>query len=137
MLSFFPRGVLDEILNLIESVSEAFPSYSSTCQAVAKETVRSPLLYWGLSRPSWWSTNAQINCMQASIDYFFSGLLLHVASQHNITGQTPGSVASACWRRLGRQRVSITALQANYGFNWPLIAHALSSLEIPIYVKKT
>ena len=29
MLSFFPRGVLDEILNLIESVSEGFPSYSS------------------------------------------------------------------------------------------------------------
>ena len=28
MLSFFPRGVLDEILNLIESVSENFPSYS-------------------------------------------------------------------------------------------------------------
>ena len=29
MLSFFPRGVLDEILNLIESVFEDFPSYSS------------------------------------------------------------------------------------------------------------
>ena len=29
MLSFFPRGVLDEILTLIESVSEGFPSYSS------------------------------------------------------------------------------------------------------------
>ena len=29
MLSFFPRGVLDETLNLIESVSEGFPSYSS------------------------------------------------------------------------------------------------------------
>ena len=29
MLSFFPRGVFDEILNLIESVSEDFPSYSS------------------------------------------------------------------------------------------------------------
>ena len=29
MLSFFPRGVLDEILNLIESVSEDFPSYSN------------------------------------------------------------------------------------------------------------
>ena len=29
MLSFFPRGVLDEILNLIESVSEGFPSYFS------------------------------------------------------------------------------------------------------------
>ena len=28
MLSFFPRGVLDEILNLTESVSEEFPSYS-------------------------------------------------------------------------------------------------------------
>ena len=28
MLSFFSRGVLDEILNLIESVSEGFPSYS-------------------------------------------------------------------------------------------------------------
>ena len=26
---FFSRGVLDEILNLIESVSEGFPSYSS------------------------------------------------------------------------------------------------------------
>ena len=29
MLFFFPRGVLDEILNLIESVSEGFPSYFS------------------------------------------------------------------------------------------------------------
>ena len=28
MLSFFPRGVSDEILNLIESVSEVFSSYS-------------------------------------------------------------------------------------------------------------
>ena len=33
MLSFFPRGVLDEIMNLIESVSEDFPSYSCTFQA--------------------------------------------------------------------------------------------------------
>ena len=30
VLSFFPRGVLDEILNLIEPVSEGFPSYSYT-----------------------------------------------------------------------------------------------------------
>ena len=29
MLSFFPRDVLDEILNLIESVSEGFPFYST------------------------------------------------------------------------------------------------------------
>ena len=28
MLSFFPRDDLDEILNLIESVSEGFPTYS-------------------------------------------------------------------------------------------------------------
>ena len=31
MLSFFPRGVLDETLNLIGSVSEDFPSYSCPC----------------------------------------------------------------------------------------------------------
>ena len=29
MLSFFPQDVLDDILNLIESVSEGFPTYSS------------------------------------------------------------------------------------------------------------
>ena len=28
MLSIFPRDVLDEILDLIESVSEGFPTYS-------------------------------------------------------------------------------------------------------------
>ena len=28
VLSFFPRDVLDEIWNLIESVSEGFPTYS-------------------------------------------------------------------------------------------------------------
>ena len=28
MLSFFPQDILDEILNLIESVSEGFPSFS-------------------------------------------------------------------------------------------------------------
>ena len=35
MLSFFPRGVLDEILNLVESVSEDFSSYSSSFFNVA------------------------------------------------------------------------------------------------------
>ena len=30
---FFPRDVLDEILNLIESVSEDFPSYSLSTQS--------------------------------------------------------------------------------------------------------
>ena len=33
VLSFFPRDVLDEILNLIESVSEDFPSYSFSFSA--------------------------------------------------------------------------------------------------------
>ena len=28
MLSFYPRDVLDEILDLIEAVSEGFPTYS-------------------------------------------------------------------------------------------------------------
>ena len=31
MPSFFPRDVLDETLNSIESVSEGFPSYSYVC----------------------------------------------------------------------------------------------------------
>ena len=34
VLSFFPRDVLDGILNLIESVSEGFPSYSSIMYVV-------------------------------------------------------------------------------------------------------
>ena len=40
VLSFFPRDVLDEILNLIESVSEDFPSYSSmACSVLARTSV--------------------------------------------------------------------------------------------------
>ena len=35
MLSFFPRDVLDEILNLIESVSEGFPSYSYRADSIS------------------------------------------------------------------------------------------------------
>ena len=42
VLSFFPRDVLDEILNLIESVSEDFPSYSS----IRLETVYMDEQYW-------------------------------------------------------------------------------------------
>ena len=42
VLSFFPRDVLDEILNLIESVSEDFPSYfrkSATCTGVIMDLI--------------------------------------------------------------------------------------------------
>ena len=41
VLSFFPRDVLDEIVNLIESVSEGFPSYSYLCmRALCGKTFR-------------------------------------------------------------------------------------------------
>ena len=38
MLSFFSRDVLDEILNLTESVSEGFPTYSRRQQAFLYNT---------------------------------------------------------------------------------------------------
>ena len=42
MLSFFSRDVLDEILNLIESVSEGFPSYSfKQCGINDKQSLQS------------------------------------------------------------------------------------------------
>ena len=46
VLSFFPRDVLDEILNLIESVSEDFPSYSYEfyefllCEKLTRENLK-------------------------------------------------------------------------------------------------
>ena len=45
MLSFFPRGVLDEILNLIESVSEGFPSYSTIKDTTSGSQVNSCFPY--------------------------------------------------------------------------------------------
>ena len=42
VLSFFPRDVLDEILNLIESVSEDFPSYSSIAKSVSLFSAHHP-----------------------------------------------------------------------------------------------
>ena len=35
VLSLFPRDVLDEIMDLIESVSEGFPTYSYTIGTVS------------------------------------------------------------------------------------------------------
>ena len=44
MVSFcavlFPRGVLDEILNLIESVSKGFPSYFCRCRTCMQDIYR-------------------------------------------------------------------------------------------------
>ena len=45
VLSFFPRDVLDEILNLIESVSEDFPSYSWMHYGSKKEFKNFVMLY--------------------------------------------------------------------------------------------
>ena len=39
VLSFFPRDGLDEILNLIGSVSEGFPSYSLISRNVEKDVM--------------------------------------------------------------------------------------------------
>ena len=43
VLSFFPRDVLDEILNLIGSVSEGFPSYSYKTSDTFTKIVSLPL----------------------------------------------------------------------------------------------
>ena len=50
MLSFFPRGVLDENLNLIESVPEGFPSYSYSFlqHPVTEHYDRSNLILYGI-----------------------------------------------------------------------------------------
>ena len=52
VLSFFPRDVLDEILNLIGSVSEGFPSYSyiiiylrRACDFLRQSTIMTKIIY--------------------------------------------------------------------------------------------
>ena len=45
VLSFFPRDVLDEILNLIESVSEDFPSYSFTGPFIDFFTISNNMIF--------------------------------------------------------------------------------------------
>ena len=48
VLSFFPRNVLDEILNLIESVSEDFPSYSNSSKSSGIQNLflKAPAIAW-------------------------------------------------------------------------------------------
>ena len=57
MLSFFPRDVLDGIWDLIESVSEGFPFYSSIAHSLSLSSKNSPnmneiLLKWTKNRNS-------------------------------------------------------------------------------------
>ena len=47
VLSFFPRDVLDEILNLVESVSEDFPSYSCTSATLTLQNTSPKDLHCG------------------------------------------------------------------------------------------
>ena len=63
MLSFSPLDVLDEILNLIESVSEDFPSYSWLSK-----------LY----------TNIQQAKQQAKLDYHMSMLYAYMAGGEGV-----------------------------------------------------
>ena len=49
MLSFFPQGVLDEILNLIETDSEGFPSYSLTFDIALFLNNEAAQLYTGVA----------------------------------------------------------------------------------------
>ena len=51
MLSFFPRDVLGEISDLIESVSEGFPTYSCSITILSHEK---------LSRGKWYSVRKAI-----------------------------------------------------------------------------
>ena len=51
VLSFFPRDVLDEILKLIESVSEDFPSYSTLSWKSRKENPQKPTQLSSRSHP--------------------------------------------------------------------------------------
>ena len=51
VLSFFPRDALDEIWDLIESVSEGFPTYSCSITVLSHEK---------LSRGKWYSVRKAI-----------------------------------------------------------------------------
>ena len=112
MLSFFPRGVLDEILNLIKSVSEDFPSYSyeqrkthGSCAAHHIQHIRCSQqnkMYSRSKELSRRGTHAERStfalciCHEASILYNGrKGVLLHFPG---VVGKITG---------LGRQPVSI------------------------------
>ena len=58
MLFFFPRGVLDDNLNLIESVSEGIPSYFSLIRESKQahiDKISNKLKSDSLSAKNWWS----------------------------------------------------------------------------------
>ena len=68
VLSFVPRDVLDEILNLIESVSEDFPSYSF--KKIEKHIVQ--ILHRGSVNSGHWFTVSTLNGEDGCINVFDS-----------------------------------------------------------------
>ena len=67
MLSFFPRGILDEILNLIESVSEGFPSYSPSRELSVKTF---PLIYLDASVRIWTHRDGRNHSLKFETDLY-------------------------------------------------------------------
>ena len=80
VLSFFPRDVLDEILNLIESVSEDFPSYSySYIGWVIKQLFHALQRQQSILSPSeLWTTRSTIALVLAALGESESGRPQHL-----------------------------------------------------------
>ena len=79
VLSFFPRDVLDEILNLIESVSEDFPSYSTVRNEKRRDkmfTVTKQLKMGEFTKDTYFSLN--IIFMLSSFQRFLTTCILNV-----------------------------------------------------------
>ena len=86
MLSFFPRAVLDEILNLIESVSEGFPTYPSKFGTVALDIFQcSPM----------WAENSIIESLVSVWDFTFSSGSVRVTSLKHLPLQTLQQITGA------------------------------------------
>ena len=86
MLSFFPRGVLDEILNLIESVSEGFPSYSYivtvTSSKPAFAAMHGPRSAFDIGHCTVIHCNAMPGCVAQSVG--------HLTRKPGVLGSIPG-----------------------------------------------
>ena len=74
MLSLFPRGVLDEILNLMESVSEGFPSYF---YRYLKKNTQESQYTSALSVLKWFGVSKSICSTIVYSKFLFSSYNLH------------------------------------------------------------
>ena len=69
MLSFFPRGVLDEILNLIESVSEGFPSYAWKLTVASSKFATSKSHLLPVKNVASWGFCSESNFLEVQADF--------------------------------------------------------------------